>query len=152
MDPQTPATTKSLFPQIEVLGEQYFVKKAPFQLSGSTKEWIVKYGPYITMVIIILAIPTLLVLLGITGVFLPFAFAAGAGSVWIGSISALITIALQIYALPHLFKRSKIGWNFLFYAALVSVVGALLNLDLIGFILGIVIDGYFLFQIRSYYS
>ena len=43
----------------------YLVKKAPFQIPDTAKEWIVQFGPWITVVLLILTLPILLFALGI---------------------------------------------------------------------------------------
>ena len=50
----------------------YLVKKAPFQIPDGAREWIVKFGPWITVVLLILTLPLLLVVLGIGTVLIPF--------------------------------------------------------------------------------
>ena len=49
----------------------YLVKKAPFQIPDGAKEWIVKFGPWITVVLLILTLPILLFALGIGAIFMP---------------------------------------------------------------------------------
>lgn len=51
--------------------DDIFVGKAP-ALSENVKEWIVKYGPWITIVLIIMFLPVLLFLLDISAVIAPY--------------------------------------------------------------------------------
>ena len=67
------------------------------------------------------------------------------------AIIGVIALVLQALALPGLFKRSKTGWNFLFYADIVMIVQYVISFDL-GGIISSVIGFYFLFQIREYYK
>src|SRR5204863_720278 len=57
----------------------YLVKKAPFQIPEGGREWIVKYGPWITIVLLVLLLPPLLIALGIGTLLMPFAVAAAPG-------------------------------------------------------------------------
>jgi hypothetical protein len=130
----------------------YLVTKAPIQLPDNVKEWIVHYGPWITMVILVLTLPLLLAVLGLGTVLMPFAgigYATGFGFVAIGLI---IEIALTVMALPGLFARKMSGRTLLFYARLVSIVsnqlaGAIISALVVG-----LISLYVLFQVRSLYK
>jgi hypothetical protein len=131
--------------------EFYLVQKAPFQIPDGGKEWIVKYGPWITVVLLILSLPLILIALGIGTVLVPFAgvgYATGFGYL---AILTLVTVGLQVAALPGLFARKMSGWNLIFYSRIVSFIGALLMGALISGILGAVISLYILFQIRPLY-
>ena len=50
----------------------YLVKQAPFQIPDGGREWIVKFGPWITVVLLILTLPILLFALGLGVIFIPF--------------------------------------------------------------------------------
>ena len=130
----------------------YLVKKAPIQIPDNAKEWIVKYGPWITMVILVLTLPLLLAVLGIGTVLMPFAgigYATGFGFVAIG---LLIEIGLTVMALPGLFARKMSGWTLLFYARLVSVVANILSGAVLSALLVGLISLYILFQVRPLYK
>jgi hypothetical protein len=131
--------------------EFYLVQKAPFQIPDGGKEWIVKYGPWITVVLLILSLPLILIALGIGTVLVPFAgvgYATGFGYL---AILTIVTVGLQVAALPGLFARKMSGWNLIFYSRIVSFIGSLLMGALISGILGAVISLYILFQIRPLY-
>jgi len=130
----------------------YLVKKAPIQLPANFKEWIVQYGPWITMVLLVLTLPLLLAVLGIGTVLMPFAgigYATGFGFVAIG---LLIEIGLTVMALPGLFARKMSGWTLLFYARLVSVVANILSGAVVSALLVGLISLYLLFQVRPLYK
>jgi len=140
--------------KLEVQLDLYFNKKAP-QLPKNVKEAIVKYGPYITIVLLILMLPVLLGALGISAIVAPFAFLGSAqgGILFIlGWIALLIQLGLEVAALPGLFKRQKAAWNLMFYSSLVSILYNLLTMNLVSMVVGALISFYFLFQIRSYYK
>jgi hypothetical protein len=151
------ASTASNTPPKDVMGflEYYLVTKSPIQLPENAKAWIVKYGPWIEVVLLVLTLPLLLVALGISAVFLPFAgvaapgAAAGIGLAW---IVTLAQFGLMVAALPGLFARRKQGWTLAFYAQAVGLVVSLLQGNVIGALVWAVIGFFILFQIKNYYK
>jgi hypothetical protein len=128
----------------------YLVKKAPFQIPDNAKEWLVQYGPWITIVIIVLTLPAVLALLGLGAVLLPFAgYGAGFGLLAIGLI---VEIAMTLMALPGLFARKMSGWTLLFYSRLVSIAARVLAGAIVSAVVGGLISLYILFQVRSLYK
>ena len=130
----------------------YLVKKAPFQIPPGGKEWIVQYGPWITVVLLVLTLPALLVILGIGTVLVPFAgvtYGTGFGIVALGLV---VQIGLTIAALPGLFARKMAGWNLLFYARIVGLLTSLLSLNIVGGLISALISFYILFQVRMLYK
>jgi len=132
----------------------YFGKKAP-TMPENIKELIVKYSPYLSIIMLVLTLPAILFAFGITGLIMPFAYANSFRTGFSFSFSALISLvamALEIAAIPGLFKRTKKSWEYLFYASLVGLLSSLLSLNLSSLIIGGVISFYILFQVRSYYK
>jgi hypothetical protein len=129
----------------------YLVKKAPFQIPDGAKEWIVKWGPWISVVILILLLPALLFALGISAFFLPFAGVAAPGLAF-AWIFLVVELGLVVASLPGLFARKMSGWKLAFYARLASILYSLLSYAIIGAIVGGLISLYILFQIREKYS
>lgn len=132
--------------------DYYLVQKAPVQIPPGGREWIVKYGPWITVVLMVLTLPLVLVVLGLGTLLVPF---GGLGYATGFSFAALFLIAyfvLMIAALPGLFARRTKGWTLIFYAELLSIVYSLLTGSIIGALLGGLIGLYILFQIRTLYS
>ena len=132
--------------------DEYLVKKAPFALPDGVKEFIVRFGPWISLVMLVLSLPVLLVALGISTVLMPFASVAYATGFGIVFWLTIAQVVLLVLALPGLFARKMAGWMFLFYEQLVSFVGSLLLGSVVGAIVGVVIGLYFLFQVRDKYS
>jgi len=146
--PQTDQPPKDLMGFLEF----YLVTKAPFQLPDNVKEWIVQYGPWIAVVLMVLLLPALLLALGIGAVLVPFAgpgYATGFTYVALGS---LIQIGLTVAALPGLFARKMAGWNLLFYARIVGFVIGLLAGAVVSALVGVVISLYIMFQVRPLYK
>ena len=132
--------------------DYYLVKKAPFQIPDEAKEWIVQYGPWITIVLLVLTLPALLVVMGIGAVLVPFGgvgYATGFGYLTLGLI---VQIGLTLAALPGLFARRLSGWRLLFYARIVSLVFTLLAGGIVGALVGGLISMYILFQVRALYK
>ena len=145
---------KKILVDVESKLNVYFGEKAP-QLPDSIREFIVKFGPYLAVVGIVISLPAILVSLGLGTVLAPIAWWGGASygysfSFW--SLFSLAVFVLEIMAIPGLFKRLKSAWNLMFYASFVSAISSLLSFDLGSLIIGTAIGWYFLFQIRKYYK
>jgi hypothetical protein len=143
------ASLKDLESQLEL----YFGKKAP-PIPANLKELIVKFAPWITLILMILLAPVILAALGLSAVLLPVSVFAGSSSGLMGMISLIGSIAvlvLELVALPGLFKRQLQGWRFLYYSVLVNAVVSLVSFNIIGGIIGTLLGLYILFQIKSYY-
>jgi hypothetical protein len=130
----------------------YLVQKAPFQIPANAKEWIVQYGPWITVVLLVLALPPLLFVLGIGSAFVPFGGVGYAVGFTYLTIVLIAQLGLMVAALPGLFARKMSGWKLLFYAQILSFLFSLLSGSLIGAIVGVVISMYLLFQVRPLYT
>lgn len=155
----------------EVLGE-----KAPVQLPKNGREWIVKYSPWISLIIGIFG---LLAAVGLwqaahrVNQLVDFANELSATygtqsvatthlgiSFWLSLLLLVLTSVIAIVAFSGLKARKKIGWNLLFYSTLLNFVYGIVSLfydggglsSLIGSLIGTTIGLYFLFQIRSYYK
>lgn len=132
--------------------DEYLVKKAPFQLPEGAKEFLVRFGPWISLVMLVLTLPILLFALGIGAMLSPFAGIAYTSGFGISAILALVQIVLLVMALPGLFARKMSGWTLLFYEQLVSIVGSLVAGAIIGGLFWGVVGLYLLFQIREKYT
>jgi hypothetical protein len=130
----------------------YLVKKAPFQIPDNAREWIVKFGPWITVVLLILLLPLLLVALGIGAVFMPFGGVGYAAGFGIMTIVLIVELGLMIAALPGLFARKMAGWTLLFYSQLVGIVYNVFTGNVVGGLLMGLIGLYILFQVRTKYQ
>lgn len=129
-----------------------FYSKAP-SLPKGLKEFIVKFGPWLMVVGLIVALPAMIAALGLTAFFAPFAFMAKAkmNTFGVDVVIATVSLVLNAVALPGLFKRSMGGWRLLFYASLLTAFGNIVTLDFSSLIVGTLISWYVLFQVKSYY-
>lgn len=131
--------------------DYYLVQKAPFQIPAELKELLVKFGPWIALILLILSLPGLLLMLGLGTAMVPFGgvgYAAGFTYLTVLLLAQLVLLGL---ALPGLFKRKMSAWTLLFYSQLVGIVLSLLSGAILGAIIGGLIGLYILFQIRALY-
>ena len=130
----------------------YLVQKAPFQLPAGAKDMLVRFGPWIALVLIVISLPVLLLALGLSTLVAPWllgpTYAAGFGLATLGSI---VQMGLLIAALPGLFARKMSGWTLAFYGELVGIVASLLAGGFVAAIIGGLIGLYLMFQIRPLY-
>ncbi len=139
---------------LEDMLNEYFGKKAP-ALPDNVKESIVKFAPWLTLIVLIISLPAVLVLFGIGAVFMPFAYMGGVhmGTTYTLSLIILaVSLVLEALAIGPLMKRSKKGWNLVFYSTLISLVSSLVAFQIVNLIVGALVSFYILFQIRSYYK
>ena len=132
--------------------DYYLVQKAPFQIPDAGREWIVKFGPWITVVLLAITLPVILALLGLGTMLMPFGgygYAYGWGYL---TVFICVYFGLRIAALPGLFARKMSGWKLLFYAQTVSIIADLLSGAVVGGLVGGLISFYILFQIRTLYK
>lgn len=154
--------------------DELFVKQLP-ALPAGLKKWIVKYLPWINLVIGVL---TALAALGLwrtahtVNQWVDYAnqlSAAYGGTAkvndlgplfWLALIVIAVEAVLYIAAFPGTREKKKSGWNLLFYALLINVAYGFVVMftdygsvgSFIGSLIGSAIGGYFLFQIRSSYT
>jgi hypothetical protein len=135
----------------EVL-EKFFTEKLPV-LPKKAKEVLVKFGPWLVLVSVVLSLPTLLMALGLWTVFMPsyagYGYAYGYNVTWWISIASMVLMAV---AVPGLFKKQLSAWKLMFYGTLVMAVYDLITVSLGGLIIGSGLSLYILYQIKSYYK
>ncbi len=138
----------------EEIGKVY--AKITFHLPTGLKEFIVKFGPWITLILMVIAIPAMLIALGLTAVFTPVAMMYGrvhsGGMYFITGAISLFALILEAMALPGLFKRQIGGWRLILYSILVSAVGSLIAMDFGSLIIGTLLSLYVLYEVKSYYK
>jgi hypothetical protein len=140
--------------QFEDILDGFFGEKLP-ALPMEVKEFLVKFGPWLIVVSVILMLPAIFAALGLGAIAVPFAYLGGIRSGFnfsLGLIFALVIFVLNIMALPGLFGRKMSAWRLLFYSSLVMAVENLLSMNLSGLVVGSVIGWYVLFQIKGLYN
>lgn len=150
---------KGTFGKLETTLEEYLVKKAP-AIPKEWKEVIVKFGPYLAIIGVVMGVPGVLALLGAGTVLAPLGLVGGmmAGRPFLGfgylvSVVFLgVMVVLEALAIPGLFSRSKKAWTFLYWSALVGVVQNIVTFNIGGIVIGGLISMYFLFQVKEYYK
>jgi len=153
--PSPQANQPGFLSQMEHFFKTYLHDKAPFHFPPNVKEFLVKFGPWITLVIIVLTLPAILFAFGVGAFVLPFAavVTARTGMFYIVYIIfALASLALEAMALPGLFARKLSGWRLAYYAVLVSALGQLLHGEIFGAVISLIISMYVLFEIKDYYK
>jgi len=150
---------KSLMGQLEDNLDDYLGKKAP-QIPAQWKELLVKVAPYLAIVGVVLGIPAVLALFGLGAFVVPLGTLGGIASgrpfMGVGYIVSIVFLAVMIVlealSISPLFKRSKTGWNYMYYATLLGAIQNLISLNIGGLIIGTLLSLYVLFQVKSYYK
>lgn len=132
--------------------DYYLVQKAPIQIPDAGREFIVKYGPWIALILLLISLPGLLIILGIGTALVPFGGMAYSVGFTYSALFLILYYVLMIAALPGLFARRRSGWNLVFYAELISIVHSLTMGAIFGAIIGGLIGLYILFQVRTKYN
>jgi len=150
---QTP-DFKSMLLQLDDFLSLYLIKKAP-PLPDNVKEFIVKYSPYLTILLMLISLPAILFAFGLGWLLAPMSFMGGyrAGmSFSFGTLVMLVVVVLEIMAIPGLISRKATAWKLLFYSVLINSVYSLISFNLGNLILGTLISLYILYQVKSYYK
>ena len=159
---QAKSDVKGVLSQFEAILDEYMVQKAPFALPQEVKEFIANVSPYLIIVLAVMALPIIFAALGLTAILSPFAmmggYGYGYGFAWgfgaiVGLAVAVITMIMEVMAVPGLFKRTAGAWRLLFYASIVSLIGTIISFSgIIGGIIGAIIGWYILFQLKELYK
>lgn len=145
---------KAYLAKLETTLELYLVKKAP-AIPKQWKELIVSLAPWLTVVMLILLIPALLAIFGLSMFAMPFAFLGGfrlGGMFILTWVFSAVLIVMYALAIPGLFKKQRKAWNLMFYAALLAAVENLVSMNFAGLVVGTLLSLYFLFQVKEYYK
>lgn len=145
MDAQTKQLSKPL--------EDLFAK-AP-ALPASARDFLVSLAPWISLIFGVLLVLVSLGGLGIGSFLAPFAMYAGVGNamfLMVASIIGLVQGVVMVLAFAPLKKRALAGWNWWFWAEVLSVVASVIRFDLVGAVIGALIGFYILFQVKSSYK
>ena len=132
--------------------EEYLVKKAP-ALPKDIVKFLVAISPWFAVLGAVLGIPALLAAFGLGALTTPFAYLAGArsGAFWFYWVVGLAQVILSALSIKPLFAKALMGWQYLFYSQLLSLIVALGHYN-IGSLLVIVVSFYLLYQIKKSYK
>lgn len=146
---------KKFLVQVEEFFDTYLNKKAPFHLPHNAKETLVKVSPWISLVLALIGLQAVLVLFRFNMFVSQYAWIAhtyfGPGY-YISIALSAVTVVMYVMAFSGLQKRTINGWRLLFYAALVAFVSGVISMNLVGAVIGIIINMYLLFQIKEMYK
>ncbi len=151
------ANSKNSLSELEKTLEEYFGKKAP-ALPQNIKEIIVKIAPYLSILSIILVVPSIFLLFGLGSLATTLAPLGGAYAVtqlptmWISILLLVPVVILEAIAIPGLFARKATAWRYLYWAQIISAVSSLVQFNIIGAIISLAIGLYLLFQVKSFYK
>lgn len=145
---------KSIVSRLEDLGQTYLVKKAP-TLPPEAKENIVKYLPYIIVVVVFLSIPSILSLIGFGSLINRSLYSLGfyyRPSFFIHALFLTTSVVLSGLSIKGLFAKKVSGWRFIYYSTLVNGVWSIISFDIGGIVIGLLLPLYILFQIQNHYK
>lgn len=148
---------KSTFNQLETMFDEYLGKKAP-AMPDNIKDTLVSFAPYLAIIGIVISVPGIIAILGISSMMGPLGAFAGASYVsysifhYIGVAGLIISAVLDGLAINGLFKRSMGAWRLLYYSSLVTFVASVLQGNIVSAIIGALIGLYILFQVKNKYK
>ncbi len=141
---------------------QYNPLRAPHQFKIILSRWL----PYLVIASIVPNVLGLLITLeiynnalisfvaamgGFVSFYSPHAFATVGQSTFIMIVINTVWIVLLCLALPGLFRKTHMGWYYLFCATLVVVIESLLYLRVARLLFNTLFVWYLLFQVRQEY-
>lgn len=152
------ANNATALASLEETLDLYFGQKAP-AMPANVKELLVKFAPWISLVLLLITLPAVLIAFGLGALAAPLAFLIGPGYGVTYGVTYTITmlffgiqILLEALSIPGLFRRSRQGWRYAYYATLVGVVGSLIGFNITSAIISALVGFYILFQIRPLYG
>ena len=130
--------------------DPFFGAGCPVQLPDGVREFLVKFGPWVTLIVLIISVPAMLAALGIGSILAPFLGpkVTGFGVTW---LLGVVQTGITAIALPGLFRRQYTSWRLLFLGQGVGILGNLLSGAILGTLVGAVIGLFLLFQLRPKY-
>jgi hypothetical protein len=120
------------------------------------KEILVKIAPWLALVMAFFGVMAFMGLVGLGSLATIGGVAtASYGSVWqmwVSIIALGIMALIYVFAFNPLRNRQKKGWEYMYYAQLISVASSAISLNIFGAIVGFVVGFWILFQVREKYS
>jgi len=137
--------------ELDAIFEDLFLKKAP-PLSKNAKEWVVKIAPWLALVFGLMVLSGLLTVSGFGIITAPlWIFSRHSTFYLISTIIGIAQAVLELIAVPHLFKRTKRGWELLYWSNLLGVLSGIIHISVFSLIF-VAVSLYFLYQVREYYK
>lgn len=135
---------------LEGFFHKYLYEAIPYKIPEDIKEFIVQYGPWIDIVILVISLPIVLLAFGLNFFSIPFSpFHSFYGFIiW---ITTIIGFMMTAAAIPGLFTRSIKSWYLIYYASLINSLSLLISKNFLGFIIGTALSIYVLFQVKNKY-
>jgi len=140
--------------QLDETLDLYLKQKAP-AIPQDIKDLIVSFAPWINILLMLLAVPALIGILGLSTRVNRWAYWSGTGmgmTYYISMALLGLTLLLRGMAIPGLLSRNIKGWQFVYYSIYVDAVHSLLSYNIVGAIIGALIGLYVLFQIKDAYK
>lgn len=149
--------------KIENFLDLYLVTKNPIKIPQKIKEFMVNANPYFTILGVIILIPLIIIGIFITiiQIISPYIIKNQTNNLinnfyfYFSLFFLIITLFLNIMAIPGLLKRQKKGWNYLFYSSLINIFFGIIEKGISGLSISFILSIfglYILFQIKNYYK
>lgn len=141
-------------PQVEKPLEDLFLHIITFELPKEAKEWIVKYSPYIALILGVLLLPVILGVFGLASFVGVWGSAIGVVGPWYWLTLGIAAVEIVLYfmAYGYLVKKDKYGWALLWYSSALSLVSGVVGGLNLGTLLGAAVGFYVLYQIKYLYK
>ncbi|UBM58379.1 hypothetical protein LAG90_16365 [Marinilongibacter aquaticus] len=134
--------------QIESILTPIFTTKSPVQLPETWREGLVKYIPWIMLILA----PLSLLAIGLGGLSYALDLFSGHFLRSLGMIFSIVAMVVDLLAIKPLFDKSRKGWKLLLLGYVLTLISNILSFSFVGLVLGFLIGGFFLFQIKTYYK
>lgn len=156
---------KNALSKLETFLNIHLIKKAP-SLPKEIKDFLVKYGPWILLLLLIIEL--FITFISITGYTLGLLFSFGSNSgeapisyvfnyifYLISPVLLLIIGFVGLFfeglSIRPLIKREYIGWKYIFYSSLIFFILQITDFTIVSFIVSCLFI-YIIFQIKDYYK
>jgi len=140
--------------KIEALAETHLLQRVPLTMPDHAREVYVKVLPWAALVFLVLTLPLVFALLGLSAAVSPLTLVGGGVFALVRHatliVISLLQLGLDAAAIPGLFKRTKKGWAFAFYLSLAWALGGVISFSPLS-IVGSLLCMYFLFQTKYLY-
>lgn len=128
--------------------ESLFTETIKFKIPERTRETFVKYMPYIIIALVLISAFALI--FSTIAIFVSMFFESSI--LWILSfLASIAAIVYKVKSYNPLKGLKRLGWQALYTSFLLGIAANLLLANFSGALIGFLLEGYFLFQMREYY-